>query len=147
MKSKDIEWNGKKLKFSYWYSFQIIYNELVCDITWNNRNLCEFFLSKIVAKIQLGIFLIIVINVPYFHKFLKFFFFHLQIVVFRGAYFGFYYNWTKDIILNYKFNSIKWSCVDSCIYLYQKFQKIRPTYYQFPYERIPSIPNLAIIVQ
>lgn len=49
-KFKNIKWNGKKLKVSYWYSFQIIYKELVCDITWNNKNFCEFFLSKIVTK-------------------------------------------------------------------------------------------------
>jgi hypothetical protein len=47
-----IDWNGQKLKDSYYVSFQIIYNDPICDVsTCNYKKLCENFPSKIITKL------------------------------------------------------------------------------------------------
>jgi hypothetical protein len=32
-----MNWNCKKFKGSYWISFHIVYSNLVCGVTWNNK--------------------------------------------------------------------------------------------------------------
>jgi len=89
--------NGRKLSDSYCIPFQIIYNDSICGVVWNNKLLFEFFFFETRRQFLIKDFWMVKIE-PYFHKSLKFFFpsiFFFLICIFWNLYLGSYYHGLK----------------------------------------------------